>query len=355
MIIETLASLALAQPVGGPIENNIIKIVDRGRRTPFGRTYDIYLDTDGRVPSFLHAGRTWICDPDNTQGPFDTLGKEFMPAFIEIANVDGNDPLWFNYGNLQAPLSDIRTNGMDAWYWNNDPEWWECKLNDPFDRAYFQPRVATKWIQPGCCPVRTVDQAAQQYWWADTWLVQENVDQIASPNGDPRFPTVYTRDADWIMPNFDGTAKPVRRLEKNAIDEISEWYRCPPSPSSRDSAVLIDFNNDGTDWESDEFPGQFRIMRVTGNIDRISMRFYITYEDLGNPLPGQTTCSEGVNRQDYALSTFVLEDDCPTDLNEDGVTDFNDLMIVISDVSAGRYANDGFEAVLEVLGGWGPC
>ena len=69
------------------IEYGIIKLVDRGRLTPFGRTYDIYLDTEGRVPSFLHAGRTWICDPDNDDGPFDTLGKENKDAWIEIENV----------------------------------------------------------------------------------------------------------------------------------------------------------------------------------------------------------------------------------------------------------------------------
>ena len=50
MIIETLASALLAQPVGGEFEFGIVKMVDRGRLTPFGRTYDVYLDTNGRVP-----------------------------------------------------------------------------------------------------------------------------------------------------------------------------------------------------------------------------------------------------------------------------------------------------------------
>ena len=135
------------------------------------------------------------------------------------------------------------------------------------------------------------------------------------------------------MPNADGTPKPMRELRKDAIDEITDTYRCPPSPGQTDSAVLIDFQSSGTtDWSSDEFPGQFRIMRLTGDIDRISMRFYITYEDLGNPLPGQTTCD--VNRQDYTLATFnQLNDTCPTDLDEDGMTGFNDLLIVLNDLS----------------------
>ncbi len=98
-------------------------------------------------------------------------------------------------------------------------------------------------------------------------------------------------------------------------------------------------------------------MRLTGDIDRISMRFYITYEDLGNPLPGQTTCDEGVNRQDYTLATFnQLNDTCPTDLDEDGRTGFNDLLIVLNDISENKYyGNNGFLALTTVLSQWGDC
>ena len=107
-----------------------------------------------------------------------------------------------------------------------------------------------------------------------------------------------------------------------------------------DSGVLIRFPSTivGQEWDED---GRFKIMRVTGPIERARFNFYITYQDLGNPEPGQTTCD--VNRQDYAYTTFVFgEDKNPTDLNEDGATDFGDLLIVISDVAAGKYANDGF-------------
>ena len=348
----------LVGPTGGEIENDIIQLVDRGRLTPFGRTYDIYLDTDGRTPSFLHGGRTWICDPDEVNGPLETRGKENKDAWIRISNFSGKDPLWFNYeGNqLWAPSSDVRTGGFDAWYANNDPEWWDCKLQDPFDRAYFQTRVPTMWIQPNCCPKRVANLEALPFFWADTWLLQEGIGIVSSPNGDPLWPSTYTRDADWILPNFDGTPKTVREIRKDAIDDITESWRCEPSPSSRDAAVIMDFNN-ATDWESDEFPGQFRIMRITGPIDQISMRFYITYEDLGGALPGQTTCDEGVNRQDYALDTFAqLRDTCPTDLNEDGDTNFDDLLKVLADMGAGKYyGGSGFQAILAVLGGWGPC
>ena len=340
------------------IEYGIIKLVDRGRLTPFGRTYDIYLDTDGRVPSFLHAGRSWICDPDNDDGPFDTLGKENKDAWIEIENVEGKDPLWFNYGSTTNPLSDVRTNGMDEWYYDYDLDWWLCQLDNPLQRSYFQPRVPTRWVQPDCCPKRVADLSALDYFWADTWMLQEGVGIVSLPNNDPITPRVYQKDADWIMPNADGTPKPMRELRKDAIDEITDTYRCPPTPGQTDSAVLIDFQDSGTtDWSSDEFPGQFRIMRLTGDIDRISMRFYITYEDLGGALPGQTTCDEGVNRQDYALATFnQISDTCPTDLDEDGRTGFNDLVIVLNDISQNKYyGNNGFLALTTVLSNWGDC
>jgi len=62
-----------------------------------------------------------------------------------------------------------------------------------------------------------------------------------------------------------------------------------------------------------------------------------------------------VDRQDFAYNTFVFPEDLnPTDLNEDGATDFADLMIVLSDVAAGKYKNDGYNALLAVLSGWGP-
>ena len=86
LFIVLLSLIFVAPSFADSIEYGIIKLVDRGRLTPFGRTYDIYLDTDGRVPSFLHAGRSWICDPDNDDGPFDTLGKENKDAWIEIEN-----------------------------------------------------------------------------------------------------------------------------------------------------------------------------------------------------------------------------------------------------------------------------
>ena len=359
MITETLVSLMLAQPVGGEFEFGIVKMVDRGRLTPFGRTYDIYLDTNGRVPSFLHAGRTWICDPDNVSGPLDTRGRENKDALISFDNFNGEDVLWYNYHNPWAPKADIRTvPGMDDRFWQNDPEWWACQLGNHLNTSYFNKAIPVEWyIDGNGFPQRRWDLQAADYFWADTWLLQGAPFILNDQNNRPIFPQQEEQWAGWMYPSAPGANNSSVLISKPALDGITDFYRCEPSPSSRDSGVLIRFGSTpaGVSWESSEFPGQFRIMRVTGPIERAQFRFYITYEDMGGAQPGQISCDEGVNRQDYAFKTFVFPEDLnPTDLNEDGVTDFNDLLIVIADVSAGKYKNDGFDAILEVLGGWGP-
>ena len=360
MLTETLVSMMLAQPVGGEFEFGIVKMVDLGRLTPFGRTYDVYLDTNGRVPSFLHSGRYWICDPDNVSGPLDTRGKENKNALISFDNFSGKDALWFNYHNPFAPKADIRTEpGMTTWYELNDPEWWECQLNNPFNTAYFNKPIPIEWyLDPNGIPQRRWDTRALDYFWADTWMLQGTPGILNDQNQRPIFPSMEAQWSDWMYPWKPGGNNSSVLIAKNAIPRITDTYRCPPSPGQSDSGVLIRFGSTpaGVSWESSEFPGQFRIMRVTGPIERARFNFYITYADLGNPAPGQTTCDEGVNRQDYAYTTFVFPEDLnPTDLNEDGATDFGDLLIVISDVAAGKYyRGNGFEAVLKVLSGWGP-
>lgn len=356
MIIETLASLALAQPVGGEFEFGIVKMVDRGRLTPFGRTYDVYLDTNGRVPSFLHAGRNWICDPDNVSGPLDTRGKENKNALISFDNFSGQDVLWYNYHNPFAPKADIRTvPGMDDWFRNNDADWWDCQLNNYLNKSYFNQAIPIEWyLDSNGIPKRRWDSAALDYYWADTWMLMGDPGLLLDQNGYPYFPNMEEQWAGWMYPSVPGENNSSVLISKPALSEITDTYRCPPSPGQSDSGVLIRFPSTipGVNWDED---GRFKIMRVTGPIERARFNFYITYEDLGGAQPGQTTCDEGVNRQDYAYSTFVFPEDLnPTDLNEDGATDFGDLLIVISDVAAGKYyGGKGFDAILEVLEGWG--
>ena len=356
MLTTIIASGMLAQPVGGEFEYGIVEMVDLGRLTPFGRTYDIYLNTDGRVPSFLHAGRTWICDPDNTSGPLSTQGKENKDAFIRFENFSGKDVLWYNRNNPWAPKADIRTvPGMDAWYWNYDPEWWECQLNNHLNRSYFNQSIPIEWYLDGNgIPKRRWDSDAVSNFWADTWLLQGNPGLLNDQNGYPFTPSVQENWSDWLYPSAPGADASTIEIFKPALDDITDTYRCPPSPGQVDSGILWWFQSvlPGQSWDED---GRFKIMRVTGPIERAQFRFYITYEDMGGAQPGQTTCDEGVNRQDYAFKTFVFPEDLnPTDLNEDGATDFGDLLIVISDVAAGKYADGGFDAILTVLSGWGP-
>lgn len=343
MLTTMIAGAMLAGPVGGEFEVGILKMVDRGRLTPFGRTYDIYLDTDGRQPSFLHAGRTWINDPDNTLGPLETRGKENKDALISLENFSGKDVLWFNGNNPLAPNADIRTvPGMDDWYWNHDPDWWACQLGNHLNTSHFNKEIPIEWYKDSIgFPQRRWDSNALQYFWADSWLLQGEPGVHVDHNGQPIFPITEEQWAGWM---YQGANSSSASIGKPAIDEITDWVDCDSTPASRDSGILLRFGSSEVDWSSNEFPGQYRIMRVTGPIERVSFNFYVTYTDLDQD-----------NRQDYVYTTIQIGEDLnPTDLNEDGATDFGDLLIVLGDMGAGKYKSDGFRALTTVLSGWGP-
>ena len=144
-------------------------------------------------------------------------------------------------------------------------------------------------------------------------------------------------------------------FSKPALSKITDTYRCPPTPGQNG---LRSFDAIPKHYSRCQLGRRWHVQdscELQVPIERARFYFYITYEDLGGAQPGQTTCDEGVNRQDYAYSTFVFQEDLnPTDLNEDGVTNFGDLLIVISDVAGNKYADGGFDAILTVLSGWGP-
>ena len=178
--------------------------------------------------------------------------------------------------------------------------------------------VPIEWyLDANGIPKRRWDAAALDYFWADTWMLMGDPGILLDQNGYPYFPNMEEQWADWMYPWEPGGDNSSVSISKTAIEEITDSYRCPPSPSNPDSGVLIRFPSTipGADWNEN---GMFKIMRVTGHIERARFNFYITYEDLGNPAPGQTTCD--VNRQDM-LTTLLGQDLNPTDLNEDGTTD----------------------------------
>jgi hypothetical protein len=130
---------------------------------------------------------------------------------------------------------------------------------------------------------------------------------------------------------------------------------CPPPDENGNfgypwswSGQLMRFKNYGPDdvnpWESTEFDNHWRIARITGP-DYIGIGGVVLY----NP----------ENEEAYTEATgagqIFPDNSCPSDLNEDGIVGFSDLIQVLSDVSARRYRVDGFEAIVKVLSEWGSC
>jgi hypothetical protein len=122
--------------------------------------------------------------------------------------------------------------------------------------------------------------------------------------------------------------------------------RCCSAPSQNDYGDLIRWNAD-VDWMSEKWPGSFHIARFTGPYYFSSggvVRFAC-----GNDHP----CEPSI----YEVS-YHVDNSCPSDLNEDGIVGFEDLLQVLSDVAGYRYhpqTNNGFNAILKVLSEWGDC
>jgi hypothetical protein len=119
------------------------------------------------------------------------------------------------------------------------------------------------------------------------------------------------------------------------------------------SGQLMRFKNYGPDdenpWESTEFDNHWRIARITGP-DYIGIGGHVLYNvDLDGDGDIDSYTQKAETGQIYP------DNSCPSDLNEDGIVGFSDLLQVLSDVSEGRYRVDGFNALLKILSEYGPC
>ena len=122
--------------------------------------------------------------------------------------------------------------------------------------------------------------------------------------------------------------------------------RCCSSPSQNDYGDLIRWNAD-VDWESEKWPGSFHIARFTGP-DYFASGGVVRFA-CGNDHPCEPS--------PYNVG-YYPDNSCPSDLNEDGIVGFQDLLQVLGDVAAYKYhpqTNNGFNAILKVLSEYGPC
>lgn len=289
----TLAALAATEFV----------VVDLGRLTPFGRTVDIYIKAD-EEPLSIRAG--------NQQTFWSFEGTPWVNARSGLPFWDGSlvDPLYAEC---------MSTNGANNLYWSNPAV----------------PQFFTATSTGFAATVPAVSDSLQ--WWATSWFVMDNP---AQRNGNALDDFVAVPRVPLINGNLleDGAF-----VFHSAIDGYPCFSdSCGSGYPWRFCGHLMSFPMSGNDrtWESNEMPGHYRIARITG-AESFEIGGQITFDD---------------RKADYAEVSWINPNVlCPADLNEDGMVGFEDFIVVVSDVSAGRYTVDGFAALVAVLSGWGDC
>lgn len=278
-------------------------VVDLGRLTPFGRTVDIYIKADEQ-PRNIRAG--------DQQTFWSFEGTPWVNAPQDLPFWDGTlvDPVYAEC---------MSTNGANSLYWNNPAV----------------PQFFTATNTGFAATVPAVSDSLQ--WWATSWFVMDNPAQ-RSGNTDSNF--VVVPRVPLINGNLLEDGASVYYSADEGYPCFSEdcggaypWYFC---------GLLMQFKMYGSSrtWESTEMPGHYRIARITG-AEAFEIGGQITFEQ---------------REAEYAEVTWINPNVvCPADLNEDGTVGFDDFIVVVSDVSAGRYTVDGFAALVAVLSGWGDC
>ena len=333
MILELLCAAAISQ--------SEIVYKDLGRLTPFGRTIDVYIkNTRGDVPvKFGSEGPgtsvAWWIEGDVWKNHDDSQ-MDFLL----------NDPANVEYLEQQIP-------NFSDW---EAGEWWECMQNNPNQTVYWQNTDVPRFYYqtPGIDGLFWGDYETslqeQDYWWADSWIVMNTPWQQSGNNANtntiapeiPQFVGNLVEDERIIF--WAGAAPP------NEVGTVL----CPPPDENGNfgypwswSGELMRFKMFGDDrsWESTEFDNHWRIARITGP-DYIGIGGSVAY----NPPDGV-----GAYYEKTDAGQFYADNSCPSDLDEDGIVGFNDLLQVLSDYAGGRYRVDGFNAILKVLSEWGDC
>ena len=337
MILELLCSAAISQISSG----TEIVYKDLGRLTPYGRTVDVYIkNTHGDVPIKL-----------GSNGPGTSVAWWIDGPVWKNHNDDDMDFLLNDPANVEFLEQQIPN--FSDW---EAGEWWECMQNNPNQTVYWQNTDVPRFYYqtPGIDGLFWGDYETslqeQDYWWADSWIVMNTPWQQSGNNANtntvapeiPQFVGNLVEDDRVIF--WAGAAPP------NEVGTVL----CPPPDENGNfgypwswSGELIRFKmfGDNRSWESTEFDNHWRIARITGP-DYIGIGGRVTY----NPPDGV-----GAYYENAGAGQFFADNSCPSDLNEDGIVGFNDLLQVLSDYSNGRYRVDGFNAILKVLSEWGNC
>ena len=356
MMIESILVSLLAAQSGPPADPNAVAmwIDDLGRLTPFGRTFDVYIQTgfdsdlsypngDPRRPFMIGSTRGNQTPQHDfwwsIEGPIFKNHNEATYPWLDncqecIEYYEGFDTFgdWVLPDGTVIPCSEPGT-------------YWDCKQANPYQRTgYLGARFTpVNWVfegPEGCCP-RRADLVGLEYAWCDSWILHGELGKKYGMPDNPqyRYPLVQQRHKDLMDSPVDKfwTPLPAGQLPSE---------KCCNFPSQIDYGDLIRWDAD-VDWESDKHPGSFHIARFTGP-DYFSSGGVIRWA-CGNGYP--------CDPSPY-LVNYYADNSCPSDLNEDGLVGFEDLLQVLSDVAGYRYhpqTNNGIQAILKVLSEWGEC
>ena len=344
MLDILLLSLALSDNGAKPSDPDAVAmwIDDLGRLTPFGRTFDVYIQT-GFDPDFSYPNG----DPRRPYMIGCTRGNESPARSFS----------WIIEGEI---LKNRRPDHLYPWlencqecidYWNGDTgilcpeagEYWKCIQANPYQRwmylgANFTP---INWYfdgPQGCCP-RTGDLVDLEYAWCDSWILHGPLGKKYGNQNQYRYPAVQQQHKDLMDVPVQKSWPP------QPVGEIPS-ERCCSAPSQNDYGDLIRWDAD-VDWMSEKWPGSFHIARFTGP-DYFASSGVVRFA-CGNDHPCEPSPYQVI---------YNADNSCPSDLNEDGVVGFEDIVQVLSDVAGYRYhyqTSNGFDAIIKVLSEWGEC
>ena len=342
-MLSLLLATALDSTFGKPSDPDAVDmwIHDLGRLTPFGRTFDVYIQS-GFDPDFSYPNG----DPRRPYMIGSTRGSESPTKAFGWA-IEG-DIFKNSRPDYLYPWLDNCQECIDYWTINTGIEcpepgaYWDCIQSNPYQRHMYLGAKFTpiNWIfegPEGCCP-RYGDLVDLEYAWSDSWILHGPLGKkYGTGNPQYKYPMVQQQHKDLIDP-------PVLKFWPHREDIVGQ--RCCSSPSQNDYGDLIRWNAD-VDWESEEWPGSFHIARFTGP-DYFSSGGVVRWA-CGNGHP--------CDPSPYSVN-YYPDNSCPSDLNEDGLVGFQDLLQVLGDVASFKYhpqTNNGFNAIIKVLSEWGAC
>ena len=342
MILFTSICLALSTDGSKPINPDVVAVWvdDLGRLTPFGRTFDVYIQT-GFDPEFSKPNG----DPRPPYRIGSTYGNELPQRAFGWA-IDGE--LFRNHNPNFYPFLENCQECLD--YWESRTgikcptagEYWSCIQSNPYQRSMYLGLNFTPnaWGLIGSCecvPIN-IDPPGEEFSWCDSWIYHGDFNQRYGVESRIAYPSVQQQYKDL--------------LESNTLifwphKETIDGQVCCSSPAQNDYGDLIRWSYTQADWESDEHPGSFRIARMTGP------------DYFGSAGVIRFACGQGYpcDPEPYIVN-FYADNSCPSDLNEDGTVGFQDLLTVLGDLAGFRYhpqTGNGFQAITKVLSEWGEC